>query len=280
MADFPYLPLWTDAFIADTGHLTPPEIGAYVMLLFSAWRSPDCNIPNDDIRLARMARCDTRTWAKCKAAVMAFWTLENGFYTQKRLTRERNLCYKSRIAKSKGAEAANEAKRLKSLNLDDAERCANDLANATQPITTPIKEERKEEPKKVLPKEKRGSRLPDDFEPDASCHAVAEEMLLTSLQSQLEFEKFKDYWKGKAGAAGIKLDWQATFRNWLRNAKGNLNGHHQTNHKHNSIAGSLEIASAIIDEALEREAERETEISAEYSYDDSEQIPRLQQIDG
>ena len=29
----------------------------------------------------------------------------------------------------------------------------------------------------------------------------------------------RDYWIAKAGAAGVKLDWQATWRNWVRNQR-------------------------------------------------------------
>jgi hypothetical protein len=32
-------------------------------------------------------------------------------------------------------------------------------------------------------------------------------------------ESFYDYWIAKPGAAGVKLDWQATWRNWVRNQR-------------------------------------------------------------
>ena len=31
------------------------------------------------------------------------------------------------------------------------------------------------------------------------------------------FEKFKDYWISQPGQKGVKLDWFATWRNWVRN---------------------------------------------------------------
>lgn len=31
-----------------------------------------------------------------------------------------------------------------------------------------------------------------------------------------ELAKFRDFWASKAGKDGAKLDWQATWRNWLR----------------------------------------------------------------
>jgi hypothetical protein len=34
------------------------------------------------------------------------------------------------------------------------------------------------------------------------------------------FAKFGDYWRGKGGQAGRKLDWLATWRNWVREERG------------------------------------------------------------
>lgn len=88
MSAFPSLPLFTDAFLADTGHLTSHQTGAYMLLLMMAWRSPGCRIPDDDVKLARWARCDARVWRQTKPVIMEFWTLSDGYWTQKRLTSE------------------------------------------------------------------------------------------------------------------------------------------------------------------------------------------------
>ena len=47
MAEFPALPLWTDAWIADTKHLSRGERGLYADLLVEMWRTPSCSVPND-----------------------------------------------------------------------------------------------------------------------------------------------------------------------------------------------------------------------------------------
>lgn len=53
MADYPAFPLWTDAYLADTMHLTDAEHGLYLLMLIHLWRTPKQRFPNDDQWLAR-----------------------------------------------------------------------------------------------------------------------------------------------------------------------------------------------------------------------------------
>lgn len=65
------------------------------------------------------------------------------------------------------------------------------------------------------PQKAAGCRLPDDFAPDLDW-AVS-----NGLQPQValvEAAKFRDYWSAKAGRDAVKLDWAATWRNWVRRA--------------------------------------------------------------
>lgn len=66
----------------------------------------------------------------------------------------------------------------------------------------------------------RGTRLPADF-------AVTEEMRTWFMTQRFggtsdfwrgQHEQFIDYWAGRPGQAGVKLDWPATWRNWMRKA--------------------------------------------------------------
>ena len=41
----------------------------------------------------------------------------------------------------------------------------------------------------------------------------------SDLNPTVVFEGFKDYWVSVAGAKGVKADWFATWRNWIRNQK-------------------------------------------------------------
>jgi hypothetical protein len=58
------------------------------------------------------------------------------------------------------------------------------------------------------------SRLPDDFAPDFQ-FAVDNGIQNPSEEAA----RFRDYWIAQPGTKGRKLDWQATWRNWCRNAK-------------------------------------------------------------
>jgi uncharacterized protein YdaU (DUF1376 family) len=42
----------------------------------------------------------------------------------------------------------------------------------------------------------------------------------SDLNPTVVFDGFRDYWLSVAGSKGVKLDWTATWRNWIRNQKG------------------------------------------------------------
>jgi uncharacterized protein YdaU (DUF1376 family) len=121
MSAFPSLPLFTDAFIADTGHLSAQETGAYMMLLMMAWRLPGCVLPDDDIKLARWARVEPRTWARLKPTIMEFWTRVETGWKQKRLAKEHDhVSKRAEVARLNGSHGG----RPKTLNGHDVDNPA------------------------------------------------------------------------------------------------------------------------------------------------------------
>jgi uncharacterized protein YdaU (DUF1376 family) len=69
------------------------------------------------------------------------------------------------------------------------------------------------------PKEnKRGSRLAQDWFLSKSMGEWAQQER-PDLDVRQVAEQFKDYWVAQAGQKGVKLDWDATWRNWVRNTK-------------------------------------------------------------
>jgi len=107
MAEFPALPFFTDAYLADTIHLTTAQHGAYLLLLMAAWRTKDCALPNDDEFLARIARMDKRTWAANRSVVLSFWALgDDGRLRQGRLSDERKYVEVKRDRNSQAGKAS------------------------------------------------------------------------------------------------------------------------------------------------------------------------------
>jgi uncharacterized protein YdaU (DUF1376 family) len=79
--------LWTDAYMADTSHLTTIEHGAYLLILMAMWRAGG-HLPNDDLRLARVARLRRDQWRKIAPTIREFLTVDGDAVTQKRLDNE------------------------------------------------------------------------------------------------------------------------------------------------------------------------------------------------
>lgn len=77
-------------------------------------------------------------------------------------------------------------------------------------------------PKSDSQSTKKGTRIPDDFAPSAETLQWAR-----GYRSDLDFdevtEAFCDYWRSKPGAAARKLDWQLTYKNWVRSSRGGPN---------------------------------------------------------
>lgn len=59
---------------------------------------------------------------------------------------------------------------------------------------------------------KKATRIPLDFAPDLD-YALSKG--LSRHTAAREAERFKNFWSAKAGKDGTKLDWPATWRNWV-----------------------------------------------------------------
>lgn len=78
----------------------------------------------------------------------------------------------------------------------------------------------------------RGSRIPDDFRATPEMVAWAREN--TPLVGTAETDAFVDYFRGAPGQKGVKTDWPATWRNWMRRAQSDResrNGRSSSNSK-------------------------------------------------
>jgi hypothetical protein len=67
----------------------------------------------------------------------------------------------------------------------------------------------------------RASRLPTNFEFPVEWKQWANQQR-SDIDVNLEADSFKDYWSSKNGTDAAKTDWFATWRNWVRRAKGGI----------------------------------------------------------
>jgi hypothetical protein len=79
----------------------------------------------------------------------------------------------------------------------------------------PISPEPNNKPNKNL--REPSTRLPENWQPrERDWHDMSEHF--PSLDLKLETHAFRDYWVAIPGSRGKKSDWDATWRNWIRNA--------------------------------------------------------------
>lgn len=118
MAALPYMKMYWADYLADTAHLSAIEHGGYLLLIAHYWRTG--SLPDDEAKLARIARMSVKQWRTHSETILAFFP--EGAH--KRIDKERDE------ARSKSEKNVNSALKrwnddkntnlLKSLDADDA----------------------------------------------------------------------------------------------------------------------------------------------------------------
>lgn len=156
----PYMNLYIADYLGDTQHLTTEQHGAYLLLLMAMWRHGG-SLPNDQAKLARIARVNLRRWHIVGADVMPFFEVRGEQIVQKRLEREHQKAHSLSEKRSVIGKLGGEAKALKSK--EQALPIASDLLGDTRAgyqnqISEPerkeegsLREPRAREPDAILP---------------------------------------------------------------------------------------------------------------------------------
>jgi uncharacterized protein YdaU (DUF1376 family) len=66
-----WMPLYIPDFLADTMHLTAAETGAYLCLIMDYWLHD--GLPDDDRKLAQIARVPLTSWRQMRPTIAAFF---------------------------------------------------------------------------------------------------------------------------------------------------------------------------------------------------------------
>ena len=187
------------------GRLTMLQHGAYTLLIDSCY---------DREIFPTLEQALEWTWASTEAEVEAvkfvlsrFFLLDkDGCYVQDRILAEL-LHYQKNADTNKRIADEREAKRKE--NRTKRVQSVDEAPPNQEPLTInhkPIKEN------------KRGSRLAQDWFLNKSLGEWALQER-PDIDVRLVAEQFKDYWVAQPGQKGVKLDWDATWRNWVRNTK-------------------------------------------------------------
>lgn len=202
----PFMPFYWGDYWRDTAHLSDAEHVSYLRLISHYWQHGE--LPITDERLSRIAGRTLNDWLEMKETMKNFFS-ENWSHNriERDLQKQKEINNLNANRAKKAAFARwNASSMLQALPEAITEQCsiiANHNHNHTQINKNNILERKKSN---------KGMRLPENWNPRPE-----------DGFNEIELEKFRDYWKGIAGQKGVKRDWDATWRNWLRNSK-NWNG--------------------------------------------------------
>ena len=210
MSRTPYMQFYVGDYIQKTLHLTTEQNGAYLLLLFAMWQGDAC-LPNDASKLARIARVSPKRWGAIWSEIERFFTVDDGVIRQDRLTREFQKVLSISAERKTSGSLGGKAKALK----DNVVRLAtaNGLLWQSDSESESDKKEEKREAK--ASHKNRGSRLPADWSLPSDWREWAISRGLSAGMTEIEGERFANYWVAAAGAKGVKMDWKRTWQNWV-----------------------------------------------------------------
>lgn len=136
MSQAPSMPMFWDAYLADTTHLTTEEHGAYMLLLAAMWRRNGW-VPDDDRDNARILGLTVAKWKRTKARLAAFLVFDGGQITQKKLLKIwKNTQEKIDKNRNNGAKGGR-PKTIKNKDIAKANGSNSDNPNETIPEPEP-----------------------------------------------------------------------------------------------------------------------------------------------
>ncbi|MCP8894273.1 YdaU family protein [Shinella daejeonensis] len=204
----PYVQWFQDDFLGGIRGMKALEVGIYTVLLNEMYNR-GVALDQPDERLARMCGTDTRTFRKVVDMLVddekivrlncGLWNVrcENAFSNRAKMLKQQSFAGK-----------ASAEKRRK--NKEPDQHPFSERSTDVQPISE-AQIVVKEEP--IGSSKKRGFRLPDDWQPDRS---FGENEGFTDPEIDREADRFRDHWRQQPGQKGVKLDWTAAWRNWIR----------------------------------------------------------------
>jgi uncharacterized protein YdaU (DUF1376 family) len=186
-----------------TSHLSDIEDLVYRRLL-DWYYLHECPIPLNEAEVSRQIRMRSHTESIAIVLQEYFERTDDGWIHHRANKEIAKADEKSEKA-SASAKARWSKKDANALPTQSESNATHNTLPITQD-TKPIKENKK------------GSRLSQDWFLTKSLGDWATQER-PDLDVRQVAEQFKDYWIAQPGQKGVKLDWDATWRNWVRNTK-------------------------------------------------------------
>lgn len=146
----------------------------------------------------------------CKVLVM-LWLIASEY--DGKLPEMRTLAFRLRIPEKQVKSIVSKLDRW--LDHDDIETISSRYQDDAPETERETEEERETEREAHVPRSNRGTRLPNDWSPTDEQLAFARGL---GVDGYDQAERFRDYWIAQPGQKGVKLDWNGTWRNWVRRA--------------------------------------------------------------
>jgi uncharacterized protein YdaU (DUF1376 family) len=197
-------------FIKDTNFLTNEEVGIYLKLLWLYYDTEKPLPDSLDILAMKVSCRDNKS--DLLEILETFFTLVDGEWHHIRCDKEiaeyQAFCVKQKANGLKGGRP----------KVTQQEPNDNPMGSQVEPKIT-LTTNHKPLTNIGVAKATKGTRWQKGFAlPNEWVEFCKKERY--DLDPTKVFEEFTDYWVSVAGAKGVKADWSATWRNWIRNQKG------------------------------------------------------------
>ncbi|AZV00258.1 YdaU family protein [Paracoccus kondratievae] len=211
MSESPFFQFYPSDWLAGTRGLSAAETGVYITLVAMMYEA-EGPIPNDAKRLARLCGSTPAAFKKAVDGLIETGklTLDDRGFSNSRVEIEIKKRTEKRAAASKSANArwnkSQQNQQAENANASNSQ-CER---NANQ---KPESREEKEEP--IGSSKKRATRLPEDWTLPKPWGDWALSQGMPEFNVRREADRFRNYWVGKAGKDAAKLNWEATWKNWV-----------------------------------------------------------------
>jgi uncharacterized protein YdaU (DUF1376 family) len=229
-----YMPIVIGDYLKDTMHLACSEHGAYLLLLFHYWTSGP--LPDDDRKLAAIARCERAAWPEIREVLAPFFAIADGVWTHKRVEQELLRARAKQAANAERAKGAAHARwNAPSIAPSIAISIPQAMLEQCPPSASPLLEINPDRGSSTMPvSRKKIARTPattiDGFEIGREEVQYAYAMGMNPTEVERTGTRFRAYWatgKGQ-GTRRTAKGWRSTWQNWIakdiENLKGQGNG--------------------------------------------------------